>query len=126
DVRFYFKFAAHTVDDDIEVKFSHPGDKGLVGFFIGADAKGRVFFSEFVESDPHFFLIGLGFWFNGDLDDWLWEDDLFEEHWGLFIAERVSRKGIFQSYHRSDISCRNFFDFLSLIGMHLQETSDTL
>src|SRR5690606_24805555 len=43
DVGIDVELAAHTVYQDIQVQFTHPGDDGLTGFFVSLDAERRVF-----------------------------------------------------------------------------------
>ena len=43
----------------------------------------------------------------------------------LLVTERISRRSILQTYGSSDIACVYLLDFLSLIGVHLQNTADS-
>ena len=37
------ELAAHTINNDVEVKFTHSGDNSLPGFFIGLNAERGIF-----------------------------------------------------------------------------------
>ena len=43
DVGLNAELAAHTIHNDIEVKFAHTGDNGLPGFFVRLDAERGIF-----------------------------------------------------------------------------------
>jgi hypothetical protein len=60
NVGFNAEFAAHPVDQDIELKLADATDDGLAGFVIGMDTEGRVFLSQLGEGDLHLFHIGFG------------------------------------------------------------------
>lgn len=44
----------------------------------------------------------------------------------LFIAERVTRRRVFEADGCSDITAVDALDFLTMVCMHLQDTADTL
>jgi len=59
DIGFDAEFAAHPVDNDIQVQLAHPGDDGLPGLLIGLDPERRIFLGQLAERDAHLLLVGL-------------------------------------------------------------------
>ena len=55
-----------------------PFKNRLPRFLIGGDAEGRVLLRQAMQRHAHLFLVGLGFRFDGDFDDGIREDHLFE------------------------------------------------
>ena len=45
DIRLNRELSLHSINDDIEVKFSHPADDRLSRFFLDSDSKRRVLIS---------------------------------------------------------------------------------
>ena len=44
----------------------------------------------------------------------------------FFVAESIAGSGIFQTYCCCNITGINHVDFLTMVGMHLQDTANTL
>src|SRR6218665_1103343 len=68
DVCFDFEFALHTVDDDVEVKFTHAAQNGLTRFLVGVDAQGRIFRHQTRQRHTHFLLVRFRFRLDSDRD----------------------------------------------------------
>src|SRR3989344_1202615 len=66
DVSLNSKFTLHAVNNDFQMQLAHARDNGLAGFMIDLDPKCRVLFSQALQGDPHFFLVGFGLRLNGD------------------------------------------------------------
>src|SRR5690606_15961550 len=63
------ELATHTVDENVQVKLAHAGDDRLAGFLVGLDAEGRILSCKAIKREAHLFLVSLGLWLNGDLDN---------------------------------------------------------
>ena len=48
------------------MQLAHARHNRLPGLFIGVNAEGRILFGETLQRDAHFFLVGFGFWLDGD------------------------------------------------------------
>ena len=53
DGGFDVEFALHAVNENFEVEFAHTRNDRLAGFFVGANAEGRVFLRQLVERGAH-------------------------------------------------------------------------
>ena len=124
DGRFNVELAAHTVDKNFKVKFAHARDDGLAGFFVRAHAEGRVFLSETVEGKRHLFLVSLGLGLDSLRDHGFRELHAFEDDRSVKSAERVARRNGLQAHRSSDVARFDHLDFLTLIGVHLEQTAD--
>ena len=108
------------------MQFSHTRDDGLSGLLIGIRLEGGIFLRQFNESHGHLFLSGLRLGFERKLNDGFGEYHLFENNGMFFVAERIARRGVFETYNGADIARIDFGNILSLVGVHLDETADSL
>ena len=108
------------------MELTHSGDDGLARFRICVSLECRVFLSQLGKRDTHLFLTDLGLRFDSDLNDRIREFHRFEHNWMLVIAECVARGRKLETYRRSDISRIDCFELASVIGVHLQDTSESL
>lgn len=113
DVGFHLELAEQSVHDDIEVKLAHARDNRLTRFLIGIGLEGGVLFGEFNQRHGHFFLSRLGFRLQRKLNNGLGEYHLLEDDGMLFVAERIARRRIFETYDRADVARINLGDVLS-------------
>src|SRR5579883_576562 len=124
DVSFDAKFALHAVDDDFEVQFAHARDQRLAGFRIGMHAEGRIFLRKPRECLAHLVLVGFGFRFDGNGNNRGGKIDGFEDDLLVFIAKRVAGGDALEAHTSGDIARVHGFDFLALIGVHLEQAAD--
>ena len=122
---FDVEFALHAVDENFEVEFAHTGNNRLAGFFVRADAEGRVFLSKTVQSESHLFLVGLGLRFDSLGNNRLREFHAFEDDRSVDSAERVTRRNVRQAHGSGDVAGFHELDFLTFVGVHLEQTADT-
>jgi hypothetical protein len=87
NVGFNAEFAAHTVNEDIELKLADATDDGLAGFVIGMNAEGRVFLSQLGEGDFHLFHIGFRLRLHRFFKHRLREDKSFQNDGLIRIGE---------------------------------------
>ena len=125
DVGFDVEFAKHSVDDNFQVQLAHTRDDGLSGFLIGVSLERRVFFGKFLKRDAHFFLTCFRLRLDSDPDNGFGEGHLFQNNGVVHIAKRIARGTFFQPYDRDDVARIRFFDILTVICVHTQNSSDT-
>ena len=73
DVGLDLEFAAHAVDQDVEVELAHAADDGLAGVFVEGDLEGRVLIGELLDGRGELLLVTLGLGLDGDRDHGLRE-----------------------------------------------------
>ena len=120
------KLAFDAINDDFEVKFTHSGNDGLAGFFVGLDHEGRIFIGEAGEGEGEFLLVGLGSWFDGHRNDWLRESGWFEDDVVSIGGEGVTRGGIFEADHCSDVSGEAGIDVFVFVCLDANQTTNAL
>jgi hypothetical protein len=110
------------------MQLAHAGNDGLAGLFVGAHAERRVFLRELAQRDTHLFLVALGLGFDGDRNHRIGELHPLEYRPALFSAHSVVPVvDVASDPRRLPISpAQSSFSSSRLIGMHLQEASDTL
>jgi hypothetical protein len=105
------------------VQLAHAGDDGLARFFVGTHAERRIFLSQTVQGEPIFSWSALVF------GSTACESPAREDHFPVMIE--LDRTG-FHRWSRpsgprsGDVAGAHFFDFFALVGVHLQNTADTL
>ena len=115
-----------TVNDDLQMELAHAGDDRLAGLLIGPGAEGRVFFSELCQRNAHLLRAGLGLGLDGNADNGLREVHGLQNDGVLLVAQRVTGGGILQTDSSRNIARVNGVDVLTVVGVHLQDTADTL
>ena len=105
------------------MKFTHTCDDRLSGILVRICLERRVFFCQFCQSNTHFFLSSLCFWLDSDLDNRIREFHGFQNDLMFFVTQSITSCRHFQTYCSSDITGVYLFDILSLVRMHLQDTS---
>ena len=125
DVGFHAKLTPHAVDNNFQVQLAHTGNDGLARFFVRLDAEGRIFCSQTLQGNTHFFLVGFGFWLYGLGNHRLREHHALQDDRVGQVAQGFARGHVFQAHASSDVASANFVDFLTLIGVHLHDTADT-
>ena len=126
DVGLNAELAAHTIHNDIEVKFAHPGDDGLPGFFICLDAERGIFLCKLRQRQTHLFLIGLRSRLYRNRNNGLWKLHSLEDNGIVRVAERIACGHIFEANRSGNITRQHFFNFLATVGVHLNHTADAL
>ena len=108
------------------MQFAHAGDNGLTSFLVCPGTEGRVFFCQLCQSDTHLVLTSLGLRLDCQLDNRFREFHGFQNNRSLFVAQSITGGGILQTNNGSNIACVYSFDILSVVGVHLYDTSHTL
>ncbi|MNT02433.1 hypothetical protein D3C72_1369300 [compost metagenome] len=108
------------------MQLAHPGDNRLAGFFVRVQAERRIFCRQALQRDPHFLLIGLGFRLNRQRNHRVRELHTLQGDQVIRIAQGIARRDIFQPHAGGDITRTQFIDLMTVVGMHLHNTPDTL
>ena len=102
------------------MQLAHTGNDGLAGFFVSAHTERRIFLRELAQRNTHSFLVSLGLWLNGNRNHRLREIHLFKIML-IHDTQRVARRDIFQTDSCRNITGTYFFNFFTLIRVHLHE-----
>src|SRR5512136_3054748 len=108
------------------MQLSHARDEGLTRFLVCLNFKRWIFQSQFMEGGSQFLKISFGFGFNGNGDYRVREVHRFEDNRLFFTADSIPCRCMLQTDGREDISSKDLLNLLSFIGMHLDQTSDSL
>ena len=108
------------------MQLAHTGDNGLPGLFVGVSLEGGVLLGQLHQGNAHLLLTGLGLGLNGHADHGLGELHGLQDHRMLLIAEGVTGGGVLEAHGGSDIAGVHRLDILSVVGVHLQNTTHAL
>src|SRR5271168_4713817 len=125
NIGFHAVVALHAVYQNFQMEFTHSRDQGLAGVRFRGNAERGIFLRQALHGHAQFVLIGFGFWFDGYGNNGSREINGLENHLLRFVAQRVAGVDALQSNHRANIAGINLFNFLALVGMHLQQAADT-
>src|ERR1700761_8966646 len=126
DIRFNLVLAHHAVDDDLQMQLAHAGDDRLPAGLVGPHLEGRIFLRQLGQRHAHLFLVHLRLRLNRNLDHRCREVDRLKHNRSLLRADRVARNQVLQAHRRADVAREDLRDLLTLVGVHLQQTADTL
>ena len=124
DARLDAELALQAVDDDLEVQLAHAGDDHLPGLLVGLDAERRVLGHQLLQAVAELLLVALRLRLDRQRDDRLREVHRFEDDRLLLVAERIAGADLLQADRRGDVAGVDLLDFLTLVGVHLQEAAD--
>ena len=125
-ISFHTKLTLHAVHDNFQVQLAHTGNNGLARLFISAHTERWIFFSQTVQGDTHFLLVGLSFRLNGNVDYRLGEFHAFQDNRGIFCTQSFTSGYVFQTNSSSDVTSTYLFNLSTISGSHLHQTADTL
>ena len=108
------------------MQLAHTGDDGLASLLVRADAEGRIFLCQLDQSVAHLVLAGLGLGLDCDVDNRLRELHGLQDNGILLITDRIAGTGDLEANRGSDIAGVNLVQLISLVGVHLKDTSNTL
>ena len=126
DGGFHLELTQKTIHDDFQMQLAHAGDDGLTGLLIGEGLEGGVFFRQLDQRHGHLILTGLGLGLDGHLNDRIGEDHALQHHLILFIAQGIGGGGVLQAHDAADVAGVNRFDFLTMVGVHHDQTAHAL
>ena len=126
DVGLHLELTEQTVNNDLQVQLAHAGDDGLPGFLVGVGPEGGVFFGQLAQSNAHLLLTGLGLGLDSNLDNRLGEDHGLQDDGMVLITEGVAGGGVLHTDSSGDIAGVNHVDIFPVVGVHLQDPTQTL
>src|SRR6185437_4403800 len=126
DVGLDLVLAHHAVNDDFKVQLAHTADDRLPAVGIGVNLEGGIFLGQLSERHAHLFLIGFGFRLDRNVNHRHRKFNRLKNDGVLRIADRVAGGDIFQPDDRANVACENFLNVLAFVGVHLQQTANTL
>ena len=107
------------------MELAHTRDNGLSCLLIGVGPEGGVFLCQLGKADAHLFLARFGLGLNGHPNNRLRELHGFQNDWVLLIAQGVAGSGVFQAHSSRDITRVAGVNILAVVGMHLEDTTDS-
>ena len=125
-VGLHLELAEQTVHDDLQMQLAHAGDDGLAGLLVGPGLEGGVLLGQLHQGNAHLLLTGLGLGLDGHADHGLGELHGLQNDGMLLIAQGVAGGGVLQTHGGLDIAGVDLLDILPVVGVHLQDTADTL
>ncbi len=120
------ELSQQTVYNNLQMKLAHTRDNGLSCLLVGLCAEGWVFFGQFCQSLTHLSLSSFCLRLNRNINNRLWELHGFQNNRMLFITDSITCCCQLKAYCGGNIARINLIEFLSLICMHLKNTTYTL
>ena len=115
-----------TVNNDVQMELAHTGDNGLASLFIGTHTEGRILLSQLNQRIAHLILACFGLWLDSDINNRLWEFHGLQDNRILLVTDGIAGGSHLKSNCSCDIAGVNPIQLVSLVGMHLKNTSNTL
>src|SRR5690625_1073367 len=122
----HLEFAAQAIHQDLKVQLTHSGDNGLARLLISRDPERGILLSQTRQSHPHALLVRLGLGLYRLRNHRLRKLHALQHDMLVRITQSFTRSDITQTYDRSDITGDQLLELSAIIGMHLQNTSNTL
>ena len=88
------------------------------------NAERRIFFSESLQGDRHFFLIQLCLRLNGHGNNWIRERGRLQKDRVILITERIARGDVLNTHDCGDIAGITRFNIFALVRLNLDQTRD--
>src|SRR5690606_33284001 len=126
NVRLYLELTLESVNDNVEVKLVHSRNNRLTRLFVRVNTERGVFLRQALQSQTHFLLVCLGLRLHRDRNNRLGEFHTLQNDWTLSGAQGVTRSDVFQTHTGSNIARAKFFNFLTVVRVHLHQTTNTL
>src|SRR5271155_3778430 len=108
------------------MKLTHAADDGLTAVRIGVDLEGGIFLRQLAQRDAHLLLVALRLGLYRNRNHRRRELDGLENDGMVLIANRVAGGDVPESNARANVAGINLGDVLALVGVHLQQTANTL
>ena len=126
DRRLDGELALHAVDEDLQVQLAHPGDDGLAGLLVAADAERRILVGQRLERLAELVLVALRLRLDGDVDHRLGELHALEDDRVAAVAQRVARRRLLEAEPGDDVAGHRRVEVLALVGVHQQDAAEPL
>ena len=121
-VNFHLEFALETVDDDVQVQFTHTGDDGLATLLVGLDGERGIFLCELRKTGRKLVEVLLGLGLYCDTNHGIGELHRFEYDGGAFVGEGITRADVLETNTCTDITGTDYLNGVLLVGVHLEDT----
>mmetsp|Transcript_10350 Transcript_10350/g.18248 ORF Transcript_10350/g.18248 Transcript_10350/m.18248 type:complete len:493 (-) Transcript_10350:441-1919(-) len=108
------------------MQLSHSGNDCLARLLITLETEGRILLGKTHNSIGHLLLITLGQGFHSNGDHRLREVHLLKDDLVVIHAQGFTSGGVLKTNEGNNISSTSLLDLGTLIGVHLQDTTDTL
>src|SRR4051812_32083439 len=108
------------------MQLSHTSDDRLAGVFVRVDAESRIFFSEALKRDSHFFLIELRLRLDGHGDNRIGKRWRLKEERVILIAKRVAGRNVLDADDGSNVTRIDGVDIFAFVGLDLDQTADSI
>ena len=125
NVCFHLELTQKSVYDNFQMELAHTSDNCLSCFLIRMGTEGRVFFCQFGKSFTQFTLACFGLGLNSKLNNRFREFHGFQNYRMLIVTDGITGCGELKANCCSDIAGKYLIQLLSLVSMHLQDTSNT-
>src|SRR5690606_3302038 len=117
---------AHTVDRDLEVQLAHAAQDRLPGLVVDLELERRVRLDHAIERGRELVDVGAALRLDGHADDGVREAHALEQRRGVGRRQRVAGLRFLQRDERADVAGTYFLDVFRRVGLHLDDTADTL
>ena len=125
-VSFNVELTKQTVYDNLQMELAHTSDDCLTSLFVCIRTEGRILLCQFCKSLAHLVLTSFGLRLDSDVDNRLRELHGLQDYRMLLITDSITCGGELESDRCCDITGVNLFQLVTLVGMHLKDTSNTL
>ena len=125
DICFYVELTQQSVNDNLQMQFTHAGNNCLACLGICVCLECRIFFRQLLERVRQLVLSCLRLGLDRKFDNGIREFHRLQNNRCAVVAECITGTGYLQANRSGDITGEYFVDFLSLICVHLQETPDS-
>ena len=125
-IRLNLKLTKQSINNNLQMKLTHSGDNGLSCLLIGMCAESRILLCKLSQCLTHFALTCFCLRLNSQLNNRLRELHRLKNNRMLIITDGITCRCKLKANSCSNISRIYLIKFLSLVCMHLQNTSDTL
>ena len=125
-VSFNVELTKQTVYDNLQMELAHTSDDCLTSLFVCISTEGRILLCQFCKSLAHLVLTSFGLRLDSDVDNRLRELHGLQDYRMLLITDSITCGGELESDRCCDITGVNLFQLVTLVGMHLKDTSNTL
>ena len=103
-----------------------PGDDGLAGLLVGADAERRVLVGQRLQRLAELVLVALRLRLDGDVDHRLGELHPLEDDRVAAVAQRVAGGRLLEAEPGDDVAGHRRVEVLALVGVHQQDAAEPL
>ena len=125
-IGFDLELTDQTVENDLQVQLSHTGNDGLPGIFITVDLEGGIFFSQSEQTLGQLVTVAGALGLDSNRDNRFGEGHGFQRDRTGFETESITGGHVTQTDCGGNITGEDLFTFLTAVGVHLKQTSETL